>query len=153
MSACPQALAPENWRLGTIDFLADADGIGRRYFVYQDAFGWKMPSLPARVAQDLGMAVPDIESIVLSWPGGKAGREHVSYADLYIDFNSQKRKRDPQEFRDKIVVIGVTASGLHDIPPDRGGLAATTASISWPAPWTISRTSNYLRAVAGDMGR
>ncbi len=115
--ALPRALAPQNWRLGTINFLADADGIGRRYFVYQDAYGWKIPSLPARVAQDLGMAVPDIESIVLSWPGGKGGREHVSYADLYVDFNSQKRKRDPNEFKDKIVIIGVTATGLHDIRP------------------------------------
>jgi len=113
----PKALSRENWRLGTIDFLADADGIGRRYFVYQNAYGWKIPSLPARVAQDLGMAVPDTGSILLSWPGGKAGRPHVSYADLYIDFNSQKRKRDPNEFKDKIVIIGVTASGLHDIRP------------------------------------
>ncbi len=113
----PKALTPENWRLGTIDFLADPDGIGRRYFVYQNAYGWKIPSLPARVAQDLGLAVPDIGSILLSWPGGKAGRPHVSYSDLYIDFNSQKRKRDPNEFKDKIVIVGVTASGLHDIRP------------------------------------
>ena len=42
----PKALTPENWRLGTIDFLADPDGIGRRYFVYQNAYGWK--SFPAR---------------------------------------------------------------------------------------------------------
>ena len=113
----PKALTPENWRLGTIDFLADPDGVGRRYFVYQDAYGWKIPSLPARVAQDLGLGVPDLGSIMLSWPGGKAGRAHLSFADLYIDFNSLKRKRDPNEFRDKIVVIGVTASGLHDIRP------------------------------------
>ncbi|MEO8164076.1 MAG: adenylate/guanylate cyclase domain-containing protein [Betaproteobacteria bacterium] len=113
----PKALSPDNWRLGTIDFLTDRDGIGRRYFVYQDAYGWKLPSLPARVAQDLGMAVPGVESILLSWPGGKAARPHVSYADLYIDLNSQKRNRDPNEFKDKIVVIGVTASGLHDIRP------------------------------------
>jgi adenylate cyclase len=111
----PKALKPESWRLGTIDFLVDPDGIGRRYYVYQNAYGWKIPSLPARVAQDLGLAVPDVESIRLSWPGGKAGRPHVSYSDLYIDFNSQKRKRDPNEFKDKIVIIGVTASGLHDI--------------------------------------
>lgn len=113
----PKALSPENWRLGTIDFLADRDGIGRRYFVYQDAYGWKIPSLPARVAQDLGMPVPAVDSILLSWPGGKAGRAHVSYADLYIDLNSEKRRRDPHEFKDKIVVIGVTATGLHDIRP------------------------------------
>lgn len=115
--ALPRALTPENWRLGTINFLADADGIGRRYAIYEQAYGWKIPSLPARVAQDLGLPVPDADSILLSWPGGKAGRPHVSYADLYVDFNSEKRKRDPQEFHDKIVVIGVTATGLHDIRP------------------------------------
>ncbi len=52
---------------------------------------------------------------MLSWPGGTAGRPHVSFADVYDDFSRQKKKRDPNEFRDKIVVIGVTASGLHDI--------------------------------------
>jgi len=54
----PKALTPDNWRLGTIDFLADADGIGRRYFVYQDAYGWKIPSLPARVAHRRPRMVP-----------------------------------------------------------------------------------------------
>jgi len=143
----PKALTPQNWRLGTIDFLADADGIGRRYFVYEDAYGWKIPSLPARVAQDLGLAVPDVGSILLSWPGGKAGRPHVSYSALYIDFNSQKRKRDPNEFKDKIVVIGVTATGLHDIRP-------TAVSSSYDGVDILAGTldnlknKNYLRPVA-----
>jgi adenylate cyclase len=140
----PRALAPQNWRLGTINFLADEDGIGRRYFVYQDAYGWKVPSLPARVAQDLGMAVPDIESIVLSWPGGKGGREHVSYADLYVDFNSQKRKRDPKEFRDKIVIIGVTATGLHDIRPTAVSSRYDGADILAGALDNL-KNGNYLR--------
>ncbi|HXF18539.1 MAG TPA: CHASE2 domain-containing protein [Burkholderiales bacterium] len=113
----PKALSPDNWRLGTIDFVADRDGIARRYFVYQDAYGWKIPSLPTRVLQDLGLSVPDVESILLSWPGGKTGRPHVPYADVYTDFNSQNRRRDPNEFKDKIVVIGVTATGLHDMRP------------------------------------
>ncbi|MGH8742646.1 MAG: CHASE2 domain-containing protein, partial [Burkholderiales bacterium] len=68
----PKALLAENWRLGTIDFLADRDGVGRRYFVYQNAYGWKIPSLPARVVQDLGLGVPDVKSILLSWPGGQS---------------------------------------------------------------------------------
>ncbi len=143
----PKALTPENWRLGTIDFLADPDGIGRRYFVYQNAYGWKIPSLPARVAQDLGMAVPDAESILLSWPGGKAGRPHVSYADLYIDFNSQKRKRDPNEFKDKIVIIGVTASGLHDIRPTPVGSLYDGIDILAGALDNL-KNGTYLRQVA-----
>ena len=142
----PKALSPENWRLGTIDFLADSDGIGRRYFVYQNAYGWKIPSLPARVAQDLGLAVPDAGSILLSWPGGKAGRPHVSYADLYIDFNSQKRKRDPNEFKDKIVIIGVTASGLHDIRPTPVGSLYDGIDILAGALDNL-KNGNYLRPV------
>ncbi|MGH8864969.1 MAG: CHASE2 domain-containing protein, partial [Burkholderiales bacterium] len=140
----PKALAPENWRLGTIDFLADADGIGRRYFVYQDGYGWKIPSLPTRVTQDLGLPVPDIESILLSWPGGAKAREHVSYADLYVDFNSRKRKRDPREFTDKIVVIGVTASGLHDIRPTPVDIRADGVDILATAIDNL-KNANYLR--------
>jgi adenylate cyclase len=140
----PKALAPKNWRLGTIDFLADADGIGRRYFVYQNAYGWKIPSLPAKVVQDLGLAVPDVESILLSWPGGAKAREHVSYADLYVDFNSQKRKRDPREFTGKIVVIGVTASGLHDIRPTPVDIRADGVDILATAIDNLKNT-NHLR--------
>ncbi len=140
----PKALALENWRLGTIDFLADADGIGRRYFVYQDAYGWKIPSLPARVIQDLGLPVPDVESILLSWPGGAKSREHVSYADLYVDFNSRKRKRDSREFTDKIVVIGVTASGLHDIRPAPVDIRANGVDILTTAIDNL-KNANYLR--------
>jgi adenylate cyclase len=141
----PRALVPENWRLGAINFLADADGIGRRYFVYQQAYGWKIPSLPARVAQDLGMAVPDTESILLSWPGGRDGRPHVSYADLYEDFGKQKRTRDPQEFKDKIVVIGVTATGLHDIRPTAVKDAYDGVDILAGAIDNL-KNGNYLRA-------
>jgi adenylate cyclase len=143
----PKALMPENWRLGTIDFLADPDGVGRRYLVYQDAYGWKIPSLPARVAQDLGMPVPDTGSILLSWPGGKAGRPHKSYSDLYIDFNSQKRKRDPNEFKDKIVVIGVTASGLHDRRPTPVGSLYDGLDILAGALDNL-KNRNYLHQVA-----
>ena len=142
----PKALSRDNWRLGTIDFLADGDGIGRRYFVYQDAYGWKIPSLPARVARDLGLAVPDIGSLLLSWPGGKTGRPHVPYADLYIDFNSQKRKRDPNEFKDKIVIIGVTASGLHDMRPTPVGSLYDGVDIL-AGTFDNLKNGNYLRAV------
>jgi adenylate cyclase len=113
----PAALDRDHWQLGTINYLPDPDGIGRRYYVYQNAYGWLLPSLPARVVQDLGLGVPNVESIALSWPGGRHAYKHVPYYELIADFNRQTKQRDPGEFKDRIVIIGVTATGLHDIRP------------------------------------
>jgi adenylate cyclase len=110
----PRVLATENWRLGLIDLLADSDGVARRYYLYIPASGWKIPSLPARVAADLGYAVPDAESILLGWSAPDA-RKRVSFVDLYEDFNRENRQRPLDEFKDKIVVIGTNATGLHDL--------------------------------------
>jgi adenylate cyclase len=42
----PLALAPENWRLGLINFIQDRDGVGRRYSVYSSEYGWRVPRCP-----------------------------------------------------------------------------------------------------------
>lgn len=59
--------------------------------------------------------MPNATSILLGWPGGRQAYRHVPYHELIAEFNRQKKARDPAEFRDKIVVIGVTATGLHDV--------------------------------------
>ena len=111
----PMALAPENWRLGLINFLQDADGIGRRYGLYLPAAGWRIPSLPVRVAVDFGWPVPDGKDMLIGWRGNADAHTRISYVDLFEDFNKEKRTRPADEFRDKIVIIGATATGLHDI--------------------------------------
>ncbi len=111
----PLAVAPQHWRIGTINFSNDADGVGRRYALYTDLQGWLLPSLPARVAQDLGYAVPLQADMLLSWRGGARSYARIAYADLYQDFNREKPLRDPAELRGKIVIIGTDASALHDI--------------------------------------
>ena len=109
----PLALTTDNWRLGLINLLADEDGVARRYFLYLPAYGWKIPSLPARVAADLGYSVPEKESLALGWSAMK--RPRVPYADLYEDFGREKRRRPPDEFKDKIVIIGANATGMNDL--------------------------------------
>ena len=111
----PLALATENWRLGLINYLQDRDGVGRRYVVFSQAYGWRIPSLPARVAADLGWPLPDRDDIQLGWRGGIAAHAQVPFVDFYVDLNSEKKRRPPDEFKDKVVVIGVTATGLGDI--------------------------------------
>jgi adenylate cyclase len=109
----PQALTRDNWRLGLINLLTDSDGVARRYYVTLAAYGWNFPSLPARVAADLGFPVPQVQSVALGWSA--MSRTRVAYADLYEDFNRERRLRPSDEFKDKIVIIGANATGMHDL--------------------------------------
>jgi adenylate cyclase len=111
----PLVLPPETWRTGLITFAADADGVGRRYLLREVVGGWQIPSLPARVALDLGYPVPDADDLVLAWRGAANAFPRVSYSDLYEDFGRAKRQRPAEEFAGKIVLIGTAATGLQDL--------------------------------------
>ena len=82
----PLALPPALWRGGPINFLEDEDGVGRRYLLRSVVGGWALPSLPARVALDLGYPVPDADEFILAWRGAARELPHVAFADLYEDF-------------------------------------------------------------------
>jgi len=111
----PLALPHEFWRGGTINFLEDEDHVGRRYALRTTVRGWDVPSLPARVALDLGYGVPDAADLRLAWRGTSRGLPAVSFSDLYEDFGRSQRKRPADEFKGKIVVIGAAAAGLGDL--------------------------------------
>ena len=111
----PRILPQEQWRAGLISFTEDRDGVGRRYILREVIGGWQIPSLPARVAFDLGYPVPDADDIVLAWRGTKGAFRRVSFSDLYEDLNKSRRTRPQDEFAGKIAIIGTTAAGLHDL--------------------------------------
>ena len=105
----------ETGRIGAINFVEDDDGVGRRYELYSSADGWRIPSLPARVAESLGYPLPDSETIILNWRGQALSYPRIPYADLYQDIGRRDRQRPVDEFSKKIVVIGSSASGEHDL--------------------------------------
>ena len=102
-------------RIGTHNAIADQDGVVRRYPIYMYNGGWQLPSLPARVAADLGYVVPSTSAMRLNWHGGALAYSRISYADLYTDLQRRQPTRPVDEFKGKIVVIGATATGLHDV--------------------------------------
>ena len=112
----PLVLPKETYaRAGLITFKDDPDGVGRRYLLRETFAGWHIPSLPARVAYDLGYPVPDQDSLVLAWRGAANSFARVSFADLYEEFNRLAKKRPANEFAGKIVIIGTAATGMHDL--------------------------------------
>src|SRR3990167_1297380 len=111
----PLALPPHLWRAGTINFVEDAAGAGRRYELRTRIGGWELLSLPARLALDLGFPVPDADHLLLAWRGRAGELPRVSFSDLYEDFNLSARKRPADEFAGRIVLVGTGAAGLGDL--------------------------------------
>lgn len=111
----PEAL--KGGRLGLNNIYPDADGVARQYMVYRNDYGWKLPSLPARLAQELDWPEPVAQNVLLNWRGKPFSYHYVSFSDVFNDMGSKEKKRPQDEFRNKIVVIGSTAPSLFDIKP------------------------------------
>lgn len=107
--------AMDGGRLGAHNIMPDADGVARAYPVYHNAYGWRIPSLPARVAEVLEWKVPQRQDVLLNWRGKPFTYQYVSFSDVYLDMLNKDRKRPADEFANKIVIIGSTAPSLFDI--------------------------------------
>lgn len=107
--------ALDGGRLGLHNIYPDGDSIARQYIVYRDDYGWKIPSLPLRIAQQLKFRQPAATSVLLNWRGKPFTYHSVSFGDVYTDLTSKNKKRAPDEFSGKIVIIGSTAPSLFDI--------------------------------------
>lgn len=115
----PDAVTRPAMRLGLVNSLTDPDGVLRRYPVSQAIHDWHLPSLPARVVADLKYALPANDTIVLNWPA----RIHTrfSYGELYRALTEKRPDLTPDQlaaldamFRNKIIVVGASATGLFD---------------------------------------
>ena len=114
--------ALDGGRLGLHNIYPDIDGVARRYNVYREDYGWKLPTLPSRIARELGWKQPDAQQVLLNWRGKPFTYRYVSFSDVYADMGNKEKKRPQDEFKDKIVIIGSTAPSLFDIkatPMDR----------------------------------
>jgi len=104
-------------RLGYHNISADPDGVVREYQIYRDDYGWQLPSLPLRMARDLGWAEPGESNVLLNWRGAPFAYHYVTFSDVFRDMGSKSRRRPQDEFTGKIVLIGSTAPSLFDIKP------------------------------------
>lgn len=104
-------------RLGLHNIYPDTDGVAREYLVYRDDYGWKVPSLPARLMRELGLQEPALPSVLLNWRGPPFSYATVGFGDVFNDMLSKNKQRPQTEFTGKIVLIGSTAAGLFDVKP------------------------------------
>jgi CHASE2 domain-containing sensor protein len=104
-------------RLGLHNIYPDPDGVVREYVVYRDDYGWKIPSLPARVIGQLGYKEPDAQHVILNWRGKPFSYQTITFSSLFDDMTSKNKTRPQNEFTNKIVLLGSTAPSLFDVKP------------------------------------
>jgi len=103
-------------RLGTHNIYADADGIAREYRLWHNENGWLLPSLPLAVGNFTQISSSPLpQDMLINWRGKAFTYSYVSFSDAYADMASKVKKRAPNEFTNKIVIIGSTAPSLFDI--------------------------------------
>lgn len=132
----PRVLPPQSWRTGSINFYPDRDGVARRYRLHHDIQGWFLPSLPRRVAADLGATLPDGRDFLLRWQSDSR-RPHDTWSYARVFKALLEGTPLPFDPRDKVVLIGATASGLHD-------LRRTPLDDLYPAVYIVSTALDNL---------
>lgn len=104
-------------RVGLSNIDPDPDGVTRQYQAYLEDYGWKIPSLPLRLAQALNFPETEAQRVFLNWRGPPFTYHSVSFSKVFGDMTSKQKSRPTDEFTGKIVIVGSTASGLFDIKP------------------------------------
>jgi len=110
----PKALPPQVWRTGIINFAQDEDQIGRKIDLFRAYEGWHLPHMVGRAAQELGVALPQQQSVVLNWYARPF--LHLPYHSLYLKALSSGAETDPR-LAGKVIIVGSTAPGLGDFHP------------------------------------
>jgi adenylate cyclase len=109
----PAAL--DNGRLGTHQVTPDKDGVIRRYPAWTEHAGWRIPSLPERIALEFAYPGTEQKEILLNWRGPPFTYRYIPFHEIYNDLTAQKPQRPASEFTGKIIVIGSTAPSLFDV--------------------------------------
>jgi len=116
----PWIIDANDWNIGLINFLADDDGKARRYPVTTSLGEWRIHSLPGKVVtfikqQNKMLAQSPLpDTIHLKYKSTQRVFNSISYADARFLLDNRQQL---DLFRDKIVLIGATATGLHDLRP------------------------------------
>lgn len=101
-------------RVGTSNIYPDADNVVRWYSSFETLAGYRIPSLPYRVAQVLGWPLPHRAHNLINWPKGTTPYRTFGFARVLEAARSDDAAFLAQ-FSGKIVVVGSTAPDLNDI--------------------------------------
>jgi adenylate cyclase len=102
-------------RLGYHNIYPDKDGINRHYDLWQDKDGWRMWSLPARMANAYNWEKGDTRRVLINFNATSNAYQSVPFHEVWRLSQSRAGLVADERFNGAIVVIGATASSLFDV--------------------------------------
>jgi CHASE2 domain-containing sensor protein len=109
------ASAVASGRLGVHNVYPDHDGVIRRYRLWEDVDGWRIASMPQRLANAFGWPAQPHSDRLIQWMAKPLAFKTLSFSDVYLDSQRKSKTRSRDEFKGKIVLIGSTAASLFDV--------------------------------------
>lgn len=129
----------EGARIGTVDLSPDEDNVVRWHHNYEALAGYRIPSLPYRMAQVLGWRLPEHAHNLINWPKGLTPYRSVGFAQA-LEAAKNDNADYFKQFAGKVVLIGSTAPILNDIK-------ATPINAQYPGVYllatAIDNTKNH----------
>lgn len=104
----------DSTRVGTYNIVPDRDNVVRWYPNWEALGGYRIPSLPMRMAQVLRWPQPGTPRSLINWPRGITPYLTISFADAHRAA-VQGDRRFFQALAGKVVLIGSTAPSLGDV--------------------------------------
>ncbi len=102
-------------RLGYHNIYADDDGVNRFYQLWEEKDGWRLWSLPARLAMDLKWPLPEQPKVLIQYTQHKDAFKSVSFSEIWKLSQTSAGQKPYPMFKDAVVVIGATATSLFDV--------------------------------------
>jgi CHASE2 domain-containing sensor protein len=111
----------DSTRTGITNIVPDSDNVVRWYVNYETIGGYRIPSLPYRMAQVLGWPLPQESHTLVNWPKRGTPYRTISFVDAY---RAAAAGTDTffAQFAHRTVLVGSTAPSLNDLkatPVDR----------------------------------
>jgi CHASE2 domain-containing sensor protein len=120
----------DSGRVGTSNIYPDSDNIVRWYSSFEPLAGYKIPSLPYKVAELLKWPLPKHAHNLINWPKGIAPYRTISFVRAMAAAKANDGAFFAQ-FAGKVVVVGSTAADLGDIK-------ATPVDAQYPGVYVLA---------------
>lgn len=105
----------DSTRMGYHNIFPGPDGVNRHYDLWLEKEGWRLWSLPARIAHDMRWTLPEQSRLLIRFNRQPDAYRTVPFHEVWRLSQTREGLSRDARFDGAIVIIGSTASSLFDV--------------------------------------